>query len=91
MRVFTGIPCCVVYARMFFAIPHIRHILTLTTLTIHAPHIYSPSHGYGVAHFAKIMLEDKGLSLAGKKCLIVGSNYVSDVMLYAVFYILYSM
>ena len=38
---------------------------------------YEKAHGYGVAHFAKIMLEDKGISLAGKKCLITGSNYVA--------------
>ena len=55
--------------------------------------VYTSSHGYGVAHFAKIMLEDKGLSLAGKKCLIVGSNYVSSVLMYcecAIWYILCS-
>ena len=38
---------------------------------------YEQAQGFGVAHFAKIMLEDKGLSLAGKKCVITGSNYVA--------------
>lgn len=40
-----------------------------------------PAHlqaqGHGVVHFAKLMLEDKGQSLQGKKCLISGSNYVA--------------
>ena len=35
------------------------------------------AHGYGVVYFAKKMLEDKGLSLEGKKCLITGSHYVA--------------
>lgn len=35
------------------------------------------AQGYGVAFFAKKMLEDKGMSLVGKKCLITGSNYVA--------------
>lgn len=38
---------------------------------------YLDAQGVGVAHFAKIMLEDKGLSLAGKKCVITGSSHVS--------------
>lgn len=37
---------------------------------------YMQAQGIGVVHFAKKMLEDKGISLAGKKCLITGSNYV---------------
>ncbi len=41
----------------------------------------APQHiqaqGYGVVYFAKKMLEDKGLSLQGKRCLITGSNYVA--------------
>lgn len=38
---------------------------------------YLDAQGVGVAHFAKIMLEDKGLSLVGKKCVITGSSHVS--------------
>jgi glutamate dehydrogenase (NADP+) len=34
------------------------------------------AHGYGVVYFAKKMLEDKGMSLAGKRCLVTGSHYV---------------
>ena len=46
---------------------------------------YQKAQGYGVAYFAKALLEDKGLSLAGKRCVITGSNYVrpAPVPLYA--------
>jgi glutamate dehydrogenase (NADP+) len=33
--------------------------------------------GYGVAHFANEMLTDKGESLVGKRCLIIGSGRVA--------------
>lgn len=42
--------------------------------------VYIQAQGFGVAHFAKIMLADKGISLAGKRCLITGSNYVSQLL-----------
>lgn len=32
--------------------------------------------GYGVVEFAKCMLEDKGDTLKGKRCLITGSGKV---------------
>lgn len=34
--------------------------------------------GYGVVEFAKCMLEDKGDTLKGKRCLITGSGKVSN-------------
>eukprot|EP00559_Dactyliosolen_fragilissimus_P009294 CAMPEP_0184856622 /NCGR_PEP_ID=MMETSP0580-20130426/1793_1 /TAXON_ID=1118495 /ORGANISM="Dactyliosolen fragilissimus" /LENGTH=482 /DNA_ID=CAMNT_0027351737 /DNA_START=95 /DNA_END=1543 /DNA_ORIENTATION=- len=41
----------------------------------------SPSHaeapGYGVVHYAKEMLADKGDSLQGKRCLIIGAGKVA--------------
>ena len=36
--------------------------------------------GYGVVEFAKCVLEDKGDTLKGKRCLITGSGKVSGVM-----------
>lgn len=38
---------------------------------------HETAQGYGVVYFAKKMLEDKGLSLEGKKCIITGSNVVA--------------
>lgn len=35
---------------------------------------FEPAKGLGVVYFAKRMLEAKGMSLEGKKCLITGSN-----------------
>mmetsp|Transcript_17046 Transcript_17046/g.15398 ORF Transcript_17046/g.15398 Transcript_17046/m.15398 type:complete len:525 (-) Transcript_17046:47-1621(-) len=35
------------------------------------------AQGHGVVCFAKRMLEDKGLTLEGKKCLVTGSHYVA--------------
>ena len=32
------------------------------------------AQGLGIAYFAKKMLQDKGLSLEGKRCIITGSN-----------------
>jgi len=39
--------------------------------------VHVKAQGYGIAYFAKKMLEDKGQSLEGKKCLITGSHYVA--------------
>lgn len=36
--------------------------------------------GYGVVEFAKCVLEDKGDTLKGKRCLITGSGKVSGVV-----------
>jgi glutamate dehydrogenase (NADP+) len=36
--------------------------------------------GYGVAHFANEMLQDKGDALAGKRCLILGSGRVARAL-----------
>ena len=36
--------------------------------------------GYGIVYFAKKMLEDKGISLEGKRCLITGSDSVSTLL-----------
>jgi len=38
---------------------------------------YEQAQGYGVVYFAKKMLEDKGLSLDGKKCIITGSSHIA--------------
>jgi glutamate dehydrogenase (NADP+) len=38
--------------------------------------VHIKAQGYGVVYFAKKMLADKGMSLAGKRCLITGSHYV---------------
>ena len=35
------------------------------------------AQGLGIAYFAKKMLQDKGLSLEGKRCIITGSNATS--------------
>lgn len=35
--------------------------------------------GYGVVEFAKCVLEDKGDTIKGKRCLISGSGKVSSV------------
>ena len=32
------------------------------------------AQGLGIAYFAKKMLQDKGMSLEGKRCIITGSN-----------------
>jgi glutamate dehydrogenase (NADP+) len=39
--------------------------------------MYTQALGYGIVYFAKKMLQDKGMSLEGKKCIIIGSHYVS--------------
>lgn len=36
--------------------------------------------GYGVAHFANVMLKDKGDSLEGKRCLILGGGKVARAL-----------
>jgi len=36
--------------------------------------LYEQAQGFGIVHFAKRMLADKGISLEGKKCLITGSQ-----------------
>lgn len=41
--------------------------------------LYEQAQGYGVVYFAKRMLEDKGLSLEGKKCLITGSSNIGNL------------
>ena len=41
------------------------------------PKAYMGAHGYGVVSFAKLMLKDKNISLEGKRCLVIGSNYVA--------------
>jgi glutamate dehydrogenase (NADP+) len=38
---------------------------------------HETAQGYGVVYFAKKMLEEKGMSLEGKKCLITGSNPIA--------------
>jgi hypothetical protein len=40
--------------------------------------------GYGIVYFAKKMLEDKGISLEGKRCLITGSDSVSTLICFSV-------
>ena len=35
------------------------------------------AQGLGIAYFAKTMLQDKGMSLEGKRCIITGSNATS--------------
>ena len=35
------------------------------------------AQGLGIAYFAKKMLQDKGMSLEGKRCIITGSNATS--------------
>jgi len=39
---------------------------------------FPEANGYGVVHFADAMLTDKGDSLTGKRCLILGSGKVSQ-------------
>ena len=39
------------------------------------------AQGYGVVYFAKRMLADKGMTLEGKKCIVTGSNYVSNLLI----------
>jgi len=41
------------------------------------PSSFSKASGFGVVHFAKNILEDKGESLKGKRCLIIGSGKVA--------------
>ena len=43
----------------------------------HCSAVYSQAPGYGVAHFANEMLQDRGDSLEGKRCLILGSGKVA--------------
>eukprot|EP01038_Epipyxis_sp_PR26KG_P004966 gene4966-6941_t len=38
---------------------------------------YEQAQGYGVVYFTKRMLEEKGMSLEGKRCLITGSHYTA--------------
>lgn len=39
---------------------------------------YTPAIGSGVVHLAKKLLDDKGIDLAGKRCLITGSQNVAS-------------
>ena len=39
--------------------------------------VHMQAQGVGVVYFAKKMLEEKGQSLQGKRCLITGSSYVA--------------
>lgn len=45
-------------------------------LISHNP-LYTQAPGYGVVHFANEMLQDKGDSLKGKRCLIIGAGKVA--------------
>ena len=59
-----------------------RGVLGALSLTVHPPPHSPPSSppqapGFGIVHFANAMLRDRGDTLEGKRCLILGSGKVA--------------